>query len=119
MTIDQFREAYGAAWYGIINSELGQALITVLEKNDPVTRASHQPQEVQKAMADMYFWQVTAWRDCIETIEKRLIVRDGKPQTDIESTYGAEEIAGASEGSLLPTPPPPPPRTVKRKRKSK
>lgn len=116
MTIDQFREAYGQEFYGFINSPLGEALITVLEKNDPVTLVSHQPQEVQKVMAEMYFWQTTGWRACVETIARKLIVRDGQPQVELESTYGADEIAGAGEGSSLPTPPPPP-RTTKRRRK--
>lgn len=118
MTIDQFREAYGQQFYGFINSELGQALITVLEKNDPVTLVSHQPQEVQKVMAEMYFWQTTGWRACVETIAKKLIVRDGQAQSEIESTYQSDELP-VTLPEATPPPPSPPPRTIKRKKSRK
>lgn len=119
MTIDQFRERFGQAMYGFLQSDLGRALIAVLEKNDPVTRVSHQPQEVQKEMGQMYFWQTTGWRDCINTIENHLIVRDGQTPRDIESTYGADYAPEEEAGGGAAVPQPEPTRRTPKRKKSR
>jgi hypothetical protein len=38
MTFDYFRQQYGEQFYSFINTELGQAMLMVLDKNGPATR---------------------------------------------------------------------------------
>lgn len=109
MEIAAFREKYGTAFYGFINSELGQAMLAVLEKNDPATRVASLPPEIQTSSAVLFLGQTTGWRDCVLTIKGTLIVPEEGP-AEPEATYEREDetlpAPKRPERQSAPTPPP-------------
>lgn len=109
MTIAEFREKYGQAFYGFINSELGRAMLAVLKGNDPADRVVTLAPNEQTANSTLFLGQVTGWRDCILTLQNQLIVGEGAP-AEIESTYEAEELETfiPSPKASMPAPPTPP-----------
>lgn len=117
MTFEEFRQRYGAAFYAFINSELGQAWLTVMEKNDPTTRLIKVEAAVQSQNSTLFLGQITGWRDAIAA-QGELIVQPNRPGEILESYADDGEIpeTGMGEGGSLPAPPPPP--TPIRKRSS-
>jgi hypothetical protein len=122
MTIEKFRSIYGQAFYGFINSELGQAMLAVLKENDPADRLVGLPPTEQSANSTLFLGQVTGWRDCILTLQNQLIVGEGAP-AEIEARYEPEEletfIPSPKESPSAPPAPPmadaPAPRRKKKK----
>lgn len=90
MTLDQFKRDYGKDWYVILNSPVGKALISVLEKNDPASRLALQPASDQTSNAQLYLGQVAGWRDCVATLSESLIVTE-EFRDPGEPTYQEEE----------------------------
>jgi hypothetical protein len=121
MTLETFRERYGTAFYAFINSELGQAMLLALEKNDPGTRVVSLPPGEQTANSTLFLGQITGWRDCVITLDKQMIVRDEMAR-DPEPTY--ENEAGDGQGGASPDthpadpPTPPPPVAAPKKRRN-
>lgn len=111
MTIAEFREQYGQAFYGFINSELGRAMLAVLKGNDPADRVVTLAPNEQTANSTLFLGQVTGWRDCILTLQNQLIVGEGAP-AEIESTYEGEELETFIPSPKVPVPAPPPPPTL-------
>lgn len=122
MTFDYFRLQYGEAFYQFINSELGQAMLVTLEKNDPASRVGSIAPSEQTSNSTLFLGQITGWRDAIKAITSEMIVTQGEvrePQATYEQDFS---IAGFGNGETAPPPKPPEPpifQPVKPKRKTK
>lgn len=90
MTFEFFKQQYGEAFYSFLNSELGMAMVSILEKNDPATRLGNVLPDDQVKNSTLFLGQITGWRDCIHAIKTSMIVLpDNKPQ-EIEASYEPE-----------------------------
>jgi hypothetical protein len=117
MTFDYFRQQYGEQFYSFINTELGQAMLMVLDKNGPATRVRKLGPEVQTANAALFLGQDTGWDDCVSAIQNELIL-NGTATREPEATYSAEDIMAIGTDQSPPVPPAPPvvkPKTRKTK----
>lgn len=116
MKLEAFRERYGQAFYGFINSELGQAMVAVLKENDPASTLAHLPPESQTANAVLYLGQITGWRAAIVTLMNNLIIGPEGPK-ETEPTYEAgnndDDVKRFLSGAAKPEP------TIPRGRKKK
>lgn len=119
MTFEEFRQRYGSAFYEFINSELGQAFITVMEKNDPGTRVVGLPPESQTANSTLFLGQITGWRDAILAAQNQCVVRAGGHR-EVEATYESDDSPGGGHGNgggdSLPAPAPPAPIIIKQRK---
>ncbi len=99
MTFDYFRLSYGEKFYEFINSELGQAMIMVLEKNDPASRVGALPPESQMANGPLFLGQITGWRDAITAIRDNMIQRK-VPGLEPEPSYERDlDVSGFGVGA--------------------
>lgn len=113
MKLEAFRERYGQAFYGFINSELGQAMIETLKDSEPTARVTALAPEVQVANSPLFLGQITGWRDCILTLSNLLIVGSEGPK-EVEATYEQEDdVERFLKGK--PKPEPTIPKTRKKK----
>lgn len=122
MTFEFFKARYGEAFYSFLNSELGMAMVSILEKNDPAMRLGVVPPEDQVKNSTLYLGQITGWRDCIHAIKTSMIVLPDSSPQDIEATYEAEldvpvpQAEKPSNGTPPPMVLPPQPKPRKRKK---
>lgn len=119
MTFDYFRLQYGEAFYQFINSELGQAMLMVLEKNDPASRVGSIAPSEQTANSTLFLGQITGWRDAIKAIASEMIVTKGEvrePQATYEQDFST---AGFGNGDIATPPEPPTPPISQPKRTKK
>lgn len=104
MTFDYFRLQYGEEFYKFINSELGQAMLMVLEKNDPASRVGTIAPADQTANSTLYLGQITGWRDVLEAMSSKMIVTKGEVR-EPQATY--EQDFGSGNGDIAAPPEPP------------
>lgn len=109
MTFEFFRQQWGEAFYGFINSEMGRAMLMVLTENNPIKRCVRLPASEQRENSTLFLGQITGWQDVVTAIEKELIVHPEIPHRDVEATYEPEEIEADGGQGSKPAPPPPRP----------